>query len=68
MNVENNHLYVVCCRFQASQFLKRENGDVGSLWKEVSIDEVRADAERLFKLIGEANAILSDPVKVSHPL
>lgn len=48
---------------KAGQFLARgENGDDGSLWKEVG-DEVRRDAERLFKLIGEAYAILSDPTK-----
>lgn len=50
--------------WQAGQFLARgENGDDGTLWKEVG-DEVRRDAERLFKLIGEAYAILSDPTKV----
>eukprot|EP00250_Pteridium_aquilinum_P018047 c23915_g1_i1 orf=359-5419(+) len=48
---------------KAGQFLARgENGDDGGLWKEVG-DEVRRDCERLFKLIGEANAILSDPTK-----
>lgn len=48
---------------KAGQFLARgENGDDGTLWKEVG-DEVRRDAERLFKLIGEAYAILSDPTK-----
>ncbi|MCO5581489.1 hypothetical protein L7F22_035374 [Adiantum nelumboides] len=47
----------------AGQFLVRgENGDDGSLWKEVG-EEVRRDAERLFKIIGESYAILSDPVK-----
>jgi DnaJ family protein C protein 7 len=54
------------CSFanQAGQFLARgEGGDDGGMWKEVA-DEVRRDAERLFKLIGEANAILSDPQKV----
>ncbi|KAI5054968.1 hypothetical protein GOP47_0030113 [Adiantum capillus-veneris] len=48
---------------KAGQFLVRgENGDDGTLWKEVG-DEVRRDAERLFKIIGESYAILSDPVK-----
>ncbi|MCO5566347.1 hypothetical protein L7F22_020024 [Adiantum nelumboides] len=48
---------------KAGQFLVRgENGDDGSLWKEVG-EEVRRDAERLFKIIGESYAILSDPVK-----
>jgi hypothetical protein len=71
-------IYLVCMAFsfnvyvnsrllilvQASQFLIRcENGDNGSLWKEVC-NEVRQDAERLFKLIGEAYGVLSDPAKV----
>ncbi|KAI5073515.1 hypothetical protein GOP47_0011528 [Adiantum capillus-veneris] len=48
---------------KAGQFLARsEIADDGSLWKEVG-DEVRRDAERLFKLIGEAYAILSDATK-----
>ncbi|MCO5599184.1 hypothetical protein L7F22_053284 [Adiantum nelumboides] len=48
---------------KAGQFLARsEVGDDGGLWKEVG-DEVRRDAERLFKLIGEAYAILSDATK-----
>ncbi|KAG6557034.1 hypothetical protein Mapa_000960 [Marchantia paleacea] len=48
---------------KAGQFLARsEGGDDGGLWKEVG-DEVRREAERLFKLIGEAYAILSDPQK-----
>ncbi|KAH7294141.1 hypothetical protein KP509_28G058300 [Ceratopteris richardii] len=48
---------------KAGQFLaKGETGDDGSLWREVG-DEVRRDAERLFKLIGESYAILSDPSK-----
>lgn len=44
---------------------RSEGGDDGGMWKEVA-DEVRRDAERLFKLIGEANAILSDPQKVRN--
>lgn len=48
---------------KAGQFLARgENGDDGSVWKEVG-DDVRRDAERLFKMIGEAYAVLSDPTK-----
>ncbi|KAH7288655.1 hypothetical protein KP509_31G035700 [Ceratopteris richardii] len=47
---------------KAGQFLARgENAD-DSLWKEVG-DEVCKDSERLFKLIAEAYAILSDPSK-----
>ncbi|KAJ7561944.1 hypothetical protein O6H91_03G048600 [Diphasiastrum complanatum] len=48
---------------KAGQLLVRtEGGDDGDLWKEVG-EEVRRDAERLFKLIGEAHAILSDTSK-----
>ncbi|XP_077252404.1 uncharacterized protein LOC143891699 isoform X2 [Tasmannia lanceolata] len=47
---------------KAGQFLTRsENGDDG-LWKEVA-DEVHKDADRLFKMIGEAYAVISDPTK-----
>lgn len=41
---------------------RSENGDDG-LWKEVG-DEVHKDADRLFKMIGEAYAVISDPTKV----
>lgn len=41
---------------------RSENGDDG-LWKEVA-DEVHKDADRLFKMIGEAYAVISDPTKV----
>lgn len=37
--------------------------DDGGLWKEIS-DTVRNDADRLFKLIGEAYAVLSNSDKV----
>ncbi|KAH7433285.1 hypothetical protein KP509_07G062600 [Ceratopteris richardii] len=47
---------------KAIQFLTRgDNGDK-TLPKEVG-DQVRRDAERLFKLIGESYAVLSDPTK-----
>ncbi|EXB88167.1 DnaJ homolog subfamily C member 7 [Morus notabilis] len=47
---------------KAGQFLARsENGDDG-LWKEIA-EEVYKDADRLFKMIGEAYAVLSDPTK-----
>lgn len=47
---------------KASQFLaKGDNGD-DKLWKGIA-EEVRKDAERLFKMIGEAHAVLSEPTK-----
>ncbi|OVA16235.1 Tetratricopeptide TPR-1 [Macleaya cordata] len=47
---------------KAGQFLARtENGDDG-LWKEIA-EEVYRDADRLFKIIGEAYAMLSDSAK-----
>ncbi|XP_028121126.1 uncharacterized protein LOC114318429 [Camellia sinensis] len=50
---------------KAGQSLTRsENGDDG-LWKEV-VDNVHKDADRLFKMIGEAYAVLSDPTKRSR--
>lgn len=51
---------------KAGQFLARtENGDEGRLWKEIA-HEVHKDADRLFKMIGEAYAVLSDPTKRSE--
>ncbi|KAM3738949.1 hypothetical protein ACB098_09G168400 [Castanea mollissima] len=48
---------------KAGQFLARsESGDEGRLWKEIS-QEVHKDADRLFKMIGEAYAVLSDSTK-----
>lgn len=41
---------------------RSDNGDDG-LWKEIA-EEVYKDADRLFKMIGEAYAVLSDPTKV----
>ncbi|KAI3846420.1 hypothetical protein MKX03_001870 [Papaver bracteatum] len=50
---------------KAGQFLARtDNGDDG-LWKETA-EEVYKEADKLFKLIGEAYAILSDPAKRSR--
>lgn len=64
---------------KAGQFLVR-SGDIGDdagPWKDATdenvrkdgeklIDEVRKDSEQLFKLIGEAYAVLSDPSKRSR--
>ncbi|KAL9361433.1 hypothetical protein Peur_044218 [Populus x canadensis] len=51
---------------KAGQFLARsESGHDRQLWKEI-VQEVHADAERLFKMIGEAYAVLSDPSKRSE--
>ncbi|VFQ95515.1 unnamed protein product [Cuscuta campestris] len=40
---------------------KHDNADDGT-WREIG-EEVRRDADRLFKMIGEAYALLSDPAK-----
>lgn len=45
--------------------VRSDNGDDG-LWKEIGA-EVHNDTDRLFKMIGEAYAVLSDPTKVSLP-
>uniref|UniRef100_A0A5B6ZFA4 J domain-containing protein n=1 Tax=Davidia involucrata TaxID=16924 RepID=A0A5B6ZFA4_DAVIN len=51
---------------KAGQFLTRsESGDDGRLWKEIA-EEVHNAADRLFKMVGEAYAVLSDPNKRSE--
>ncbi|XP_002532671.2 uncharacterized protein LOC8268658 [Ricinus communis] len=51
---------------KAGQFLARsESGEEGRLWKDI-VQEVHMDADRLFKMIGEAYAVLSDPTKRSE--
>ncbi|KAF8006969.1 hypothetical protein BT93_K1079 [Corymbia citriodora subsp. variegata] len=48
---------------KAGQFFARsESGNEGLLWKEIAT-EVHGSADRLFKIIGEAYAVLSDPSK-----
>ncbi|KAL0359572.1 UNVERIFIED_CONTAM: DnaJsubfamily C member 7 [Sesamum angustifolium] len=50
---------------KAGQVLVRsEIGDDGAFWKEVG-EKIHKDADRLFKIIGEAYAVLSDPSKRS---
>ncbi|XVF47324.1 hypothetical protein PTKIN_Ptkin03bG0100300 [Pterospermum kingtungense] len=44
--------------------VRNENGD-DRLWKEIR-EEAYKDADKLFKIIGEAYAILSDPIKRSR--
>lgn len=51
-----------CFGFQAAQLLARNENDDG-LWRDVAKD-VYADADHLFKTIGEAYNVLSDPDKV----
>nr|GMC77226.1 DnaJ homolog subfamily C member 7-like isoform X1 [Ipomoea batatas]GME12728.1 DnaJ homolog subfamily C member 7-like isoform X1 [Ipomoea batatas] len=49
---------------KAAQFLARsESMDDGQLWKD-TCEKVQKDADRLFKMIGEAYAVLSDSDKV----
>ncbi|KAL1082544.1 hypothetical protein V6Z11_D09G140000 [Gossypium hirsutum] len=51
---------------KAGQFLARsETGDEGQLWKEIA-EEIHKGADRLFKMIGEAYAVLSDTEKRSE--
>ncbi|KAI4340532.1 hypothetical protein MLD38_025358 [Melastoma candidum] len=50
---------------KATQFLSRNDNGNDKMWKTIA-DEVHKDADRLFKMIGEAYAILSDPVKRLH--
>jgi len=38
-------------------------GDEGRIWKDIA-ELIHKDSDRLFKMIGEAYAVLSDPTKV----
>lgn len=42
---------------------RADNGD-NVLWKDIA-GGVHKDADKLFKMIGEAYAVLSDPIKVT---
>uniref|UniRef100_A0A1J3ITN3 DnaJ-like protein subfamily C member 7 n=1 Tax=Noccaea caerulescens TaxID=107243 RepID=A0A1J3ITN3_NOCCA len=50
---------------KAGQSLTRNETKDETLWKEIG-EEVRRDTDKLFKMIGEAYAILSDPAKRSQ--
>ncbi|XP_011090144.1 uncharacterized protein LOC105170911 [Sesamum indicum] len=50
---------------KAGQSLVRNENPDDGIWKEIA-DEVHKDADRLFKMIGEAYAVLSDPTKRSQ--
>ncbi|KAL3620377.1 hypothetical protein CASFOL_035289 [Castilleja foliolosa] len=50
---------------KAGQSLARNENQDDGIWKGIA-EEVHKDAERLFKMIGEAYAVLSDPTKRSQ--
>lgn len=50
---------------KAGQSLARNDNPEDGIWKEIA-EEVHKDADRLFKMIGEAYAVLSDPSKRSR--
>lgn len=50
---------------KAGQSLARNENSDDPIWKEI-VREVHKDADRLFKIIGEAYAVLSDPTKRSR--
>ncbi|KAF5447736.1 hypothetical protein F2P56_033263 [Juglans regia] len=50
---------------KAGQSLARSDNGDDKLWKEIA-EEVHRDADKLFKMIGEAYAVLSDPIKRSR--
>ncbi|XP_027360019.1 dnaJ homolog subfamily C member 7-like [Abrus precatorius] len=50
---------------KAGQILARSDGGDDHIWKDI-VEEVCKDADRLFKLIGEAYAVLSDTAKRSQ--
>ncbi|XP_047970915.1 uncharacterized protein LOC125214080 [Salvia hispanica] len=50
---------------KAGHSLARNDNSDDPIWKEIA-EEVHKDADRLFKIIGEAYAVLSDPTKRSR--
>ncbi len=50
---------------QAGQSLARSDNGDDKLWKVIA-EEVHKGADKLFKMIGEAYVVLSDPIKVCH--
>uniref|UniRef100_A0A7N0ZUR9 J domain-containing protein n=1 Tax=Kalanchoe fedtschenkoi TaxID=63787 RepID=A0A7N0ZUR9_KALFE len=49
---------------KAGQILAKGDGGRNGSWKEIA-EDIHRDADRLFKLIGEAYTVLSDPAQVS---
>lgn len=58
-------IYLFIGLIQVGQFLRGDSGYEVRLWKEIA-EVVREDADRLFKIIGEAYAVLSDTSKVCY--
>jgi DnaJ family protein C protein 7 len=61
-------LAFLCCLtvviLQAGKFLVRSENISGAVWRQIT-NEIRRDADYLFKIIGKAYSMLSDPTIVS---